>query len=61
MIRDIPFSMLQMSVYEGLKHRLSDKGEFMNYKKSMMVGLIAGLTAAVLTNPLDVIKTNIMT
>ena len=53
--------MLQMSVYEGLKHRLADKGEFMDYKKSMMVGLIAGLTAAVLTNPLDVIKTNIMT
>lgn len=33
----------------------------MNTKESCIAALIAGGTAGILTNPIDVIKTNIMT
>ena len=52
-----------MAVYEYLRHReLGDTDkDFLGHYHSMLIGAISGLAAAVATNPLDVIKTNIMT
>ncbi len=63
LIRDVPFSMVQMAVYEYLRHKQLGESEenFLGHYQSMLIGAIAGLTAALATNPLDVIKTNIMT
>jgi len=50
--REIPFSVIQMPMWESLKsHGFS----------GALSGALSGVFAAVLTNPIDVIKTRIMT
>lgn len=57
LLRDVPFSIFYWISYEFLKHELND------FRHSELVPLIAGAisgaTAALLTNPLDVVKTHI--
>jgi solute carrier family 25 S-adenosylmethionine transporter 26 len=51
LFRDVPFRMIQMPLYDTLKE---------HYDNTCLVGACAGMTAAALTNPLDVIKTRMM-
>lgn len=48
--RDVPFRMIQMPLYEKMK-QTDDYG---------YSGAVASMTAAVITNPIDVIKTRLM-
>jgi solute carrier family 25 S-adenosylmethionine transporter 26 len=47
--RDLPFRMIQLPMYEHLKKQ-----------DNSMAGCIAGMTAAAITNPIDVVKTQLM-
>ncbi len=51
LLRDVPFRMIQMPLYDTLKE---------HYDNTCIVGACAGMTAAAVTNPLDVIKTRVM-
>uniref|UniRef100_H2Y6W0 Solute carrier family 25 member 40 n=1 Tax=Ciona savignyi TaxID=51511 RepID=H2Y6W0_CIOSA len=54
MLRDVPFSMLYWYMYEDLKKRVNTQSIFL---QSFIAGFFAGTTAAVITLPLDVVKT----
>lgn len=60
-IRDIPFALLQMPIWEQLKgyHRIKYK-EAADAKWSAFYGSISGAISGLLTTPLDVAKTRIM-
>jgi solute carrier family 25 S-adenosylmethionine transporter 26 len=49
--RDLPFRAIQLPLYDILKEQ---------YDNTLIVGCVAGMTAAAITNPIDVIKTQIM-
>ncbi len=49
--RDLPFRAIQLPLYEEVKKLECNNG---------MAGCIAGMTAAAITNPIDVIKTKLM-
>nr|CCC94435.1 putative mitochondrial carrier protein [Trypanosoma congolense IL3000] len=57
LLRELPFSVIQMSCYETLKSVLNtdNRPQFLP-----VCGAISGATAAFLTTPLDVLKTRIM-
>ena len=62
LLREIPFSCIQMPTYELAKSMyIRHDKPFMTTTETLKAGFIAGSVAAVLTNPIDVIKTNIMT
>lgn len=59
-MREIPFSIIQFPIFEYYKSKLNDRQK----DNVLLIGLCgakAGAIAGVLTNPLDVIKTRIMT
>ncbi|CAK8672262.1 unnamed protein product, partial [Clavelina lepadiformis] len=53
-LRDVPFSMMYWYMYEQLKKRIYHESLFVN---SFICGFSAGMIAAVITQPLDVVKT----
>ena len=60
LLRDVPFSMFYWVNYEFLKHRLCSHQQLSQHLQvvPLIAGGISGATAAVLTNPLDVVKTH---
>lgn len=59
--RDVPFALIQLPLWEELKSiwcRLT--GQPLEAWESCVCGSISGLTAALITNPIDVAKTRIM-
>lgn len=74
LIRDIPYSMVEMPIYESLKHNQlliqyypsKNKNDtnipfYINLFQASINGAVAGAIAAAFTNPIDIIKTRKMT
>lgn len=57
-VREIPFSVIQMPLWQFLKKKLDAEN---NAFLGGLAGAIAGATAAAITTPIDVAKTRIMT
>ena len=49
-----------MPFYEFFKKLLKGNNDFMTKTQSCIAGCAAGVIAGILTNPIDVIKSNIM-
>lgn len=61
MAREIPFSSIQMTIYETVKsirHKGENKPEYYDHAIN---GTISGSMAAFITTPIDVVKTQMMT
>ena len=58
-MRDIPFSMIYFPTYSHMKKLLADENGHNNPMSLFYSGLIAGVPAAGLCTPADVIKTRI--
>lgn len=62
LLREIPYSCIQMPIYEGMKLMYTNPHKrFLTLHETVVSGFVAGSIAAFLTNPVDVVKTNIMT
>lgn len=59
MLRDIPFSMIYFPTYSHMKKSLADENGHNSVMSLFYAGLIAGVPAAGLCTPADVIKTRI--
>lgn len=60
--RDVPYAAVEFVFYENLKNGVSDgKGEKLSRAESFVVGGVSGAAAAIASNPLDVVKTRLMT
>ena len=60
MAREIPFSSLQMTIYETFKKIRNPDVSEIGYIDHAINGSVAGFFAAFLTTPVDVIKTQMM-
>ena len=66
LLRDVPFSALQFSIYENIKkyfvreHCDGDQNK-LTASHDMIAGAVAGSVSGVLTTPLDVVKTFLQT
>ncbi len=60
MLIQLPFTSIQFPLYEGLKARVARRGTRPSPGEAAVCGMIAGGVAAVLTTPLDVVKTRVM-
>ncbi|KAF8421989.1 mitochondrial carrier domain-containing protein [Tirmania nivea] len=63
--RNLPFTALQFPLYEHLKKRFTQGRQIKHdiaktVQVNMMAGAIAGTVAAVMTTPVDVVKTRVM-
>lgn len=54
LLRDVPFSAIYWGTYENTKKRFVYKREFV---RNFVCGYISGCLAAIITNPIDVVKT----
>lgn len=61
MAREIPFSAIQMTIYEIVKNIRQEKDHEPEFIDHAVNGSISGSLAAFLTTPVDVIKTQRMT
>ncbi|KAK4535752.1 hypothetical protein CDCA_CDCA06G1777 [Cyanidium caldarium] len=60
--RDVPFRTIQLLLFEDLRERWErNHGRALTSGENVLVGAIAGSLTATITNPLDVIKTRLMT
>lgn len=64
--RDVPFRAIQLPLYETLRRIYADKRcqgnlDAIGPPQAALLGASAGMTGAALTNPIDVIKTQMMT
>lgn len=61
LMRELPFSVIQMSLYETMKGKLRANKDHPYAALGLpLCGAVSGGTAAFLTTPLDVVKTRIM-
>ena len=61
-LREIPFSFIQFPIYEKLKSTWADyRGDSLLAWQGALCGSVAGSIAGAITNPLDVVKTRLMT
>eukprot|EP01022_Parablepharisma_sp_SALTPOND_P017073 TRINITY_DN2651_c0_g1_i1.p1 TRINITY_DN2651_c0_g1~~TRINITY_DN2651_c0_g1_i1.p1 ORF type:complete len:290 (+),score=13.04 TRINITY_DN2651_c0_g1_i1:112-981(+) len=58
--RTVPFSILQLPLYEHFQRVFSRKGGRWDHSKALLSGGLSCLIAAIVTNPFDVIKTRMM-
>lgn len=54
LLRDVPFSAIYWGTYENTKKRILFKNEFL---RNFLCGYVSGVLAAIITNPIDVVKT----
>lgn len=59
MLRDIPFSMIYFPTYSHMKKNLADENGHNSPGSLFLAGFVAGVPAAGLCTPADVIKTRI--
>lgn len=61
--RDVPYAAVEFVFYENLKNGVSPNGDGakLNRAQSFLVGGASGAAAAIASNPLDVVKTRLMT
>lgn len=57
---NIPYGCIMVSVNESMKKVLNPSGGY-SFTASMIAGITAGSVAAMLTNPLDIVKTRLQT
>lgn len=60
LLMNIPYGCVMVPVNESIKELLSPNQQF-SFSSSIIAGAIAGMSAAAITNPLDVIKTRLQT
>jgi len=59
--RDIPYTALQFSVFEGLDNLwYRSKGKVPSFVQSVQLGAMAAVVSSAATLPIDVLKSNIM-
>ena len=58
-LRDIPFSAIYFPAYAHLKPRFADENGYNSPLSLLVAGAIAGMPAASLVTPADVIKTRL--
>ena len=61
MAREIPFSCIQMTLYESIKGFRNPGQQELQYYDHAINGSLSGGLAAMFTTPVDVIKTQLMT
>eukprot|EP00178_Gracilaria_changii_P014239 TRINITY_DN40297_c0_g1_i1.p2 TRINITY_DN40297_c0_g1~~TRINITY_DN40297_c0_g1_i1.p2 ORF type:complete len:352 (-),score=105.22 TRINITY_DN40297_c0_g1_i1:1153-2208(-) len=61
--RDVPYAAVEFVVYENLKARLKTDERLAKRARlhSLLVGGVSGAVAALVSNPMDVVKTRLMT
>ena len=59
-MREVPFTVIQFPLWEGMKTWKAGEGKGVSAGESAVFGSVSGAVAAVLTTPLDVVKTRLM-
>jgi|TARA_B100001540_G_C15816947_1_gene648206 hypothetical protein len=59
-LRDIPFRIIKLPLYEYVKNKYVPNNRNIYVYESLLYGSVIGMCAAAITNPADVIKTNVI-